>query len=956
MSITPASVTENNENFDPLIPIVLPPITARSFSDQTNPNLRLPQNRKSLSCGGQSPGGPAPLDSRCVHLSAHQARQPQEHLQHQTRRPNGLQKRIRPIFATQQGPEFPSLKRTLGARTRLQATFPIFTGSESPSFPPLETTSNSTSPSEADEPAVCSQEPADSGSIHLIHKLHKKRRSTASSGFVHTVKTASLSNASLSLIPRSLRLGRSTDSSGIFGHCDRPSMDSDRPPTTSSVDDAVFSRGIKRRQIIQELIRTEESYIADLKALIYLYSTLLATATSIPNRVRSSIQKNVHDLLDMHEILLRKLHEEAFQAAARKWADTSSPRHLGSPRRHGRWRSVESSTVKKLNRDHRQTRSSIDCVDRAHGRPYLGSADPQDAANVALILKNFHTDFLIYEEYSANHSLIAHEFQKHAPRLWSTYESGIESLAKSLTALDHRSYDGRKGLTVGDLLIKPIQRLTKYPLILTDILKQTPVSDCPSAHADIEVSLQCLRNIVKIVNLAVNNRDSRIEMQRRWSLQSRLNCRQSPLDPDLVRTLGPIQLCGVLHVVWQTKAGVNGAYCLCVLFDSRLMIAIPAGCTARFDITALLRLSDIKIESASDGRGLQCHATLHTWKLCFEINGSLHEFIMSACSATEEAVWRDGLQGKFCSAKVSQADSTEVLSMVVWDLKSVGLVYGHQNGALGRKPSVQRAATVGNRAPIVQLIVRNTHNAQDLGEYRQASTSSINRSQSHMTSNRIVVLSPKRSERARLESSLADVWTRERLPYPGMIGSRGGQIIRASAGSLVRKLSLASIHAPFSRRSGSLSIASRKSYDTFAENYRTKNKASTPVFEVRKESLEEPSPAGSKAHDIPEVDTMENLVSRMIGSGNKRQPVAAGEARSLTKIDTKQGGADTRRVEDIGPEDPADVFYADDRQSLEGDEVVQASLGGKRKRWSNPIGKLRGLSAEGLRHMLYSSK
>jgi hypothetical protein len=37
-------------------------------------------------------------------------------------------------------------------------------------------------------------------------------------------------------------------------------------------------------------------------------------------------------------------------------------------------------------------------------------------------------------------------------------------------------------------------------------------------------------------------------------------------------------------------------------------------------------------------------------------------------------------------------------------------------------------------------------------------------------------------------------------------------------------------------------------------------------------------------------------------------------------------------------------------------QVVEETLGGRRKRWSNPLGMLKGFSAEGLRNILYSSK
>jgi len=244
-----------------------------------------------------------------------------------------------------------------------------------------------------------------------------------------------------------------------------------------------------------------------------------------------------------------------------------------------------------------------------------------------------------------------------------------------------------------------------------------------------------------------------------------------------------------------------------------------------------------------------------------------------------------------------------------------------------------------------------------LHEFRQPSSSAINRSQSHMTSNRIVVLSPKRSERIRLESTLADVWTKDKLPYPGMSGSRGGQIIRASAGSLVRKLSLASIHAPFSRRSASVSLASRKSYDAFTEGRRSRSKHSAPVFEVRKESFDELTPARTKSHDVPEVDTMDSVVSRMIGNSGKKRRISFSPGDNSG---VRQGPEFTNPAAqgqpEAGPEDLAEAFCSEERDAVEKQEIVEKGLGGKKKRWSNPIGILKGLSAEGLRHMLYSSK
>lgn len=950
----PVDIANENENADPFEVEALPPPSAlSSVSNNLKAPARPGQTRRSMSCSqaeGRVPSQNSPRNGR----GANHARLPLTEVHNQERKQQYLHKRIRPIF----GINLPGALLSNGTLAAKRATHE--TGSTR--------TSNAahTFSSHLPQPRQIIGEPETSSFTPVVappemegtYKMHHgKRHSTASSGFVHTIKTASLSIASFSLAPLSTRIGWSADSCAALGSHHRQSTDSDRPATNSSMDEAAFRRGLKRRQIIGELVRTEESYVADLKALIYMYSTLLATSMSFSTGVQTSVQRNVHELLHIHEKLLDHLHQAAYEAAARKWADTSSPQHLGSPCQHRRWRSLESTLMNKVSRAHRRTQSSVDSGDLAYGRANLGCAEPRDVSDIATLFKEFLNDFFAYEEYCANHTFVAHELQKQVPMLWSTYESGMESLAKSLIALDHRKRDERKGGTVGDLLIKPIQRLTKYPLLFEDLLRQTPVSDCPSSHADIEATIQGLREVIRAVNEATNNDEARAQVLRRRSLQSRLNYEQVTIRPENYRLLGEIRLCGVLHVTWQTKSRIDGRYAVCVLFDFSLMIALQAGTTStsRLDLVAFLHLSDVRIESASDGQGLQCHSTLHTWKICAQINGHLNEFILSACSSTEESVWKDGLQGRYSPKNRMEDISKYIASSVSLDLRSVGTIYGPQSTMSGRNPS--RAATVGNRANISQVIVRNTHNPQDLHEYRQISSSSINRSQSHMTSNRIVVLSPKRSERARLESSLADIWTKDKLPFPGMIGSRGGQIIRASAGSLARKLSLASIHAPFSRRSGSISIVSRKSYDTSTEGRRRRRKVSPPVFEVRKESFEELTPATTrkKSHEMPEIDTMDNLVSRMIGnSGSKKSIFSQGDG-SLCKGGTRKRTA-SDSCNDIDPEDPASMICPEEKDKVEKDEMVEQGLGGKKKRWSNPIGILKGLSSEGLRHMLYSSK
>jgi hypothetical protein len=121
---------------------------------------------------------------------------------------------------------------------------------------------------------------------------------------------------------------------------------------------------------------------------------------------------------------------------------------------------------------------------------------------------------------------------------------------------------------------------------------------------------------------------------------------------------------------------------------------------------------------------------------------------------------------------------------------------------MARRMSIHRATTVGPKSPLYQVILKGT-SAMKEGE-NSAMAMTINRSQSLLTTNaRLPVLAPPRTERIRLEALLADVWSRDILPLPGISNrSRNEHLVRAS--SVMRKLSVASLAGPFRKRSGSI--------------------------------------------------------------------------------------------------------------------------------------------------------
>ena len=129
-------------------------------------------------------------------------------------------------------------------------------------------------------------------------------------------------------------------------------------------------------------------------------------------------------------------------------------------------------------------------------------------------------------------------------------------------------------------------------------------------------------------------------------------------------------------------------------------------------------------------------------------------------------------------------------SILCWDIRSLGPVLGLP-GTLIRQQSIKRARTVNQRNNACQIIIKNTFSLKDTGVNSMGRTRTLSRSKSLMSTNRIPLLAPKRGDRQRMEQKLSEVWTKECLPYPGMAGHLGGHLIRTSATSVMRKISMA---------------------------------------------------------------------------------------------------------------------------------------------------------------------
>jgi hypothetical protein len=580
--------------------------------------------------------------------------------------------------------------------------------------------------------------------------------------------------------------------------------------------------------------------------------------TALPNlsgQTKSSIQQNISQILQLHKDLLDELHHAVPRADF-----TKSVHHETYPvtkAKHIRFHSAD--IIPERLAEHkaaRRLRHSLEIGRSPDRRPRGLVTDTKTVGSIAKIFNKHMKRFFAYEEYGAHWTTMSHDLTTMCKGLhgWQEYERGVEALQKVIASENNREAGSKKALSFPDLLIKPIQRVCKYPLLFDDLCRHTLVYDDPEAHAELEKALYRLQETIREVNKAKDDPKTRRLIEITWQLQDRLVFQEQAISRALVfRLLGHVLLCGVLHVAFQTpEPRIKGQYMVCVLYKSCLVLATSSRFLSPYTVVASIGLANGSIEESDNGRGMQCHTATHTWKLVFEHNHRLHEIILSACSPQEEYVWKTQLRDRIvCETHnfvEGQSSMQDMFSSLSLDIKSLGPVFGHAD-SLVRRMSVHRAATLGAKNNTSQVIIKNTQAQKSLEAPPTFSSSTVTRSQSLMSAHHVPTLAPRRAERIRLETTLEDVWTKDMLPFPGMSNRRVETQIRASANSVMRKLSMASIASNFSRRSPSFSsMSNTRSEDSFGSRV---HKMSQGNLRARSANDRRPAPAVVDFHTAP---------------------------------------------------------------------------------------------------------
>ncbi|KAF5602303.1 uncharacterized protein FSUBG_7790 [Fusarium subglutinans] len=283
----------------------------------------------------------------------------------------------------------------------------------------------------------------------IRRRLSRRLSSSGSSlGFIEAVQSASISIASASAISRSHRHHRLSHCRSRTERSSRASLSAPRfsedsiPFEKVSIDVAAVQRSLRRRQIIEELINTEESYIGDIRFLIHTYINLLAALPTLPERLRSSINHNLDQILQLHEEILGELHRVVPDS------EYSQADHL----------IVSSSKSNNPKTGHRRW-SSLDMVSGEQGSLQLLEkepgvlSEPQVAADAAKIFSKRMHRFFMYQEYGAKYEMMIKDATSALENLpeWELHQKGLEAFA--FTMEPSPSSDSRKALTIDVLCL-----------------------------------------------------------------------------------------------------------------------------------------------------------------------------------------------------------------------------------------------------------------------------------------------------------------------------------------------------------------------------------------------------------------------------------------------------------------------------------------------------------------------
>lgn len=138
---------------------------------------------------------------------------------------------------------------------------------------------------------------------------------------------------------------------------------------------------------------------------------------------------------------------------------------------------------------------------------------------------------------------------------------------------------------------------------------------------EVETALMRLREATSEINRSAKDNLMKGTLEKTWLLQDRIvfpnrvrfassslpgltdHQRLDANSKNQVRSFGHIQLCGVLHVCWQTPTGIDGQYMICLLYRDVFCLASGGKFDPIYTILACIDMHSVTVEDTDNRRG-----------------------------------------------------------------------------------------------------------------------------------------------------------------------------------------------------------------------------------------------------------------------------------------------------------------------------------------------------------------
>ncbi|EPQ28247.1 uncharacterized protein PFL1_04074 [Pseudozyma flocculosa PF-1] len=460
--------------------------------------------------------------------------------------------------------------------------------------------------------------------------------------------------------------------------------DATKQPSPGQQDKAVQAK-VRRYAALLELVETERNYADDLATLVLVFFDNLYTMPFFEDQParHALVIRNSEDLLRLHQRLSARMDGVMSELGLRKGGSSSTASGGGNGSAAGSSSLLAKSDLEKalspqadeaviriarlftgtaaalqgykvfcsrhgealaLIREAEKRHADWDAFERrcseilrmSRAPGYGPSRPPSGASTPGVSSTSSPASYFTPLHMSSNASS--------ATTGGGSSSTGSNSAAATPGSVHSAIRQNSSRLLFRDFLIKPVQRLCLYPLVLQTLLKHTPAG--AAGYEELSTAIAQMRQVADGVDEAGRRRELELMADL---ITSRVESHHG-VSPSFIRSLGECRLAGTLDVLHHHRtldplvAPLRFKYLGVFLYDGfLLMVKVKKAPT--YECRQWFPLWAARLSNVDEGSNLLPHS--------FRLSVRSHHFELAASNARERQVWIAALSDAISNASVS---------------------------------------------------------------------------------------------------------------------------------------------------------------------------------------------------------------------------------------------------------------------------------------------------------------